>query len=327
MEHRSGNLNVRITGMILIECLVFLLTILLALVDSSHWPGAFFYITMLSVVAMNMANGVYQSAVYGVAGKLPLSYSNAVVLGSNICGTLVTLINIISKALAPDPRTAAIYYFVGTLAVLIACLITFHVLPLNPYYRHFGGQRDGDQEEQPKRRFRLVFSQIWPQCLNVFTVFFVTLSIFPAVHSDVQSMGQLEGILGSYFTLISCFLVFNACAMIGNLIPGIGCWPSPQRLWIPVFARFLFVPFFLLCNYKPEERLWPVWVTNDYVFVMGGSLMGLTSGYFSSLCMMYAPKSVDPQDAGTASMMASFFLMLGIFSGINSSFILAAIVT
>lgn len=316
--------------MILIECAVFIVTIILALVDSSSWPGPFFYITMISVVIMNMANGVYQSAVYGVVAKLPMSYSNAVVLGSNISGTLTTLINIASKAMAPDPRTAAVYYFVGTLAVLVACLITFLTLPLNRFYRHF--EKSGEESDDvpvllPKRQYGLVFKQIWPQCLNVFTVFFVTLSIFPAVHANISSMGQLDGILGSYFTLITCFLVFNGFAMIGNLIPGIICWPGPDKLWIPVFARFLFIPFFLMCNYRAETRSWSVWVTNDYVFVIGGSLMGVSSGYYSSLAMMYAPREVDQEHAATAAMMASFFLMLGIFSGINSSFLLSALVT
>ena len=324
----NGNLTARITTTILIEILVFIVTILFALVDSSEWPGTFFYLTMGSVVVMNMANGVYQSTLYAVVAKLPMSYSNAVVLGSNISGTLTTIINIISKALAPDPRSAAVYYFVGTLAVLIACLISFHMLPLNKFYRHFDRIQDDEMTTTvQKRQYMLVFKHIWPQCLNVFTVFFVTLSIFPAVHANISSTGQLDGALGSYFTLVTCFFVFNFCAMIGNLIPNIICWPGPNRLWIPVFVRFLFIPFFLMCNYKPEERSWPVWVNNDYVFVVAGSLLGLSSGYYSSLSMMYAPRQVDAVHAETAAMMASFFLMLGIFMGINSSFILSAIVT
>lgn len=316
--------------MILIECVVFIVTIILALVDSTSWPGAFFYITMISIVIMNMANGVYQSAVYGAVAKLPMSYTSAVVLGSNICGTLTTVIQIASKAMAPNPRTAAVYYFVATLAVLIACLISFLVLPINRFYRHF--EKSSEESDDmpialPKRHYRLVFKQIWPQCLNVFTVFFVTLSIFPAVHANIKSMGQLDDLLGDYFTPVTCFLVFNGFAMIGNLIPSIGCWPGPDRLWIPVFARFLFIPFFLMCNYKSDVRTWPVWVTNDHVFVIGGSLMGLSSGYYSSLSMMYAPREVDQEHAATAAMMASFFLMFGIFCGINSSFVMSALVT
>jgi len=54
---------------------------------------------------------------------------------------------------------------------------------------------------------------------------------------------------------------------------------------------------------------------------LGGVVLGLSSGYYSSLCMMYAPKCVPPEHAGTAGMMAAAFLVLGIFVGINFSFV------
>jgi len=339
-QSKSGNMTVRVTAMILVECAVCLLTLTLALTDTSAWQGTFFYLTMLSVVIMNMASGVYQSAVYGVAAKLPMSYSNAVVLGSNISGTLVSIVDIVSHAIAPDARTSALYYFVGTLGILIACFASFHVLPLNKFYRHFdqsaSRNHEYDDEEGESvinqvsfykrlQDYWIIFKQIWPQCLNVFMVFFVTLSIFPAVHSSVASSGQLAS-LGDYFTPVTCFLLFNATAMIGNLIPNWFIFPGPKHLYIPVFGRLLFIPFFLLCNYKPNERTWPVWFNNDYVYVGGASLLGLTSGYFSSLSMMYAPRGVEPHQAGLAAMMASFFLMFGLFVGINGSFILSKLV-
>ena len=337
-QSRSGNMTVRVTAMIVIECLVCLLTLSLALTDSTSWPICFFYITMVSVVVMNMASGVYQSAVYGVAAKLPMTYSNAVVLGSNISGTLVSVVDIISHAIAPDARTSALYYFVGTLGILIACLISFHVLPFNNFYRHFdqsgrhGNAVDDEEEDilpvsfiKRLHDYWTIFQQIWPQCLNVFMVFFVTLSIFPAIHSSVESSGQMLS-LGSYFTPVTCFLLFNATAMIGNLIPNWIIFPGPKHLYIPVFARLLFIPFFLLCNYKPHLRVWPVIFNNDYVYVTGGCLLGLSSGYFSSLSMMYAPRGVDSRQAGLAAMMASFFLMLGLFVGINASLWLSMLV-
>jgi len=164
------------------------------------------------------------------------------------------------------------------------------------------------------------------QCLNVFMIFFVTLSIFPAVHAKVASCGQLHWLTDKYFSPVTCFLTFNVCAMLGNLIPNWITVPSPSRLWIPVFARVLFIPFFLFCNYSPQTRQWPVYFANDYVYLTGGILLGLSSGYYSSLAMMYAPRSVKPEDAPTAGMMAAFFLMLGIFAGVNFSFLLSSVV-
>jgi len=54
--------------------------------------------------------------------------------------------------------------------------------------------------------------------------------------------------------------------------------------------RAVFIPFFMFCNFKPEKRTLPVLFGNDYVYCVGGLLMALTNGYFSSLSMMFAPR-------------------------------------
>lgn len=175
-----------------------------------------------------------------------------------------------------------------------------------------------------------VFCMAWKQCVNVFLVFFVTLSIFPVIQSDVKPVD--ENFFGSvettnkYFSNVCCFLVFNMFAMIGNIIPNYVTIPGPDRLWIPVMLRFIFIPLFLYCNYAPTKRVWPVLIESDWIFIIAGIAFGLSSGYLSSLCMMYAPKTVPPEYAGTAGMIAAACLILGIFCGINFSSFLAWLV-
>ena len=56
--------------------------------------------------------------------------------------------------------------------------------------------------------------------------------------------------------------------------------------------RFLFLPFFVLCNYRPMgvERLWPTLIHWDHVYWGGGALFAVTGGYLSSLALMYCPR-------------------------------------
>ena len=49
----------------------------------------------------------------------------------NLSGTIVSIISIISLAMSPNPRTAAIYYFITALFILLACFDTYFALPLN----------------------------------------------------------------------------------------------------------------------------------------------------------------------------------------------------
>lgn len=81
-----------------------------------------------------MANGIYNNSVFGMAAKLPTKYVGAVVLGTNLSGTFTSVANIASISIAPDARTAAIYYFTTALFVLLACFDTYFALPLNVSY-------------------------------------------------------------------------------------------------------------------------------------------------------------------------------------------------
>lgn len=334
----GGSLSARITGGLFVEVIIFVTTVVLAMVDSSAWPGAFFWITMTTVVILNMAGGIYQNTVYGMAAKLPFKYTGAVVLGSNISGTFSAVINVISLALAPDKRTSAIYYFITALFVLLACFDSFFALPLNRFYR-YNERRIQRQEEENKSNTRkdaskgrtpyfYILKKCAPQCFNVFFIFFITLSVFPTVYSDITVIDENFIIPPKFFVTVTCFLTFNFFAMVGNMLPGLYSFPGPRWLWIPVVMRVLFIPFFLLCNYHPggAERVLPVLISNDWAYWIGGVLLGLTSGYYSSLAMMYCPGTVEPEYAGIAGMFGAACLITGIFCGINFSIVMPIIV-
>lgn len=368
----SENLKVRVNFTLVIEAIVFTVTIILAIIDSSKWPAYFFYLTMATVVLLNMASGIYQNCVFGTGAKFPGAYTNAILIGSNCSGTFTSIVDLLSIWLAPKPQEAAIYYFATALFVITICLITYNLLPLSPFFRYYdrpaaqdnsneiefiiakesGNQEQSDEipetlrktvdamvprpkEESSEKKkinsFRddlnqkwQVFLKCWPQCLNVFLTFFVTLALFPSILADIKQ--SQENFDKRYFTSFACFFIFNIYALVGNLISGWTTWPGKHKLWIFVLARFLFVPFFLFCNFHPASRHWPVLINNDIIFITGNVLFAVTSGYLSSLCMMFASSNLQPDEAPKAGMLAAFFLVLGIFLGIHSSFFLAWIV-
>ncbi|CAG2232951.1 ENT1_2_3 [Mytilus edulis] len=238
----------RIAISIVIMTMIFIGTVVLAMLDSSTWSVEFFYITMIMAAVLNMATGVYQNSTFGLAAILPMKYTNAIVLGN-----------------------------------------------------------------------------IWVQAVSVWFVFFVTLAIFPGVWANIKRIDfPLED---QYWAPIFCFLSFNLFAFLGNLTSEFIRVPGHRWVWIPVAIRGLLIPFFLMCNFKPEERIFDVLIENDYIYIVGGVVLGFTSGYFSSLCMMYGPKLVDQQYAGTAGMIMAFFLVLGIGTGVNFSLVLGLLTT
>ncbi|KYN01719.1 Equilibrative nucleoside transporter 1 [Cyphomyrmex costatus] len=333
----GGNLTTRIVWSIFVLVLVFVFTVILAMTDSSGWPGIFFWITMISVVVLNTANGIYQNSVFGMAAKLPIKYTGAVVLGSNISGTFTAIINFLAQIMAPNARTAAIYYFITALFILLACFDTYFALPINRFYRYHEllhqketnkRQLENNSRGKSKPAYWKVFKACFPQCFNIFFIFFVTLALFPSVQSDIQSSDKNFVIPSEYYSSVMCFLTFNITAMLGSLIASLVQWPSKKYLVIPVILRIVYIPLFLICNYQPigTERILPVLIKNDYVFWVIAVTMGLSSGYLSSLSMMYCPRMVDSQYASTAGMFGAASLMTGIFTGILFSMVMPSIV-
>lgn len=66
-----------------------------------------------------------------MVATLPIKYTGAVVLGSNISGLFTSLISLASGVIFDHPRTAAIYYFITAMFVLLLCFDTYFALPLN----------------------------------------------------------------------------------------------------------------------------------------------------------------------------------------------------
>jgi len=174
-----------------------------------------------------------------------------------------------------------------------------------------------------------VFKKIWLQLLNIVLIYFVSLSVFPALIANVKQVNNI--IDDKYFAPVFCFLSFNLFATIGNALAQVPkLWkPGPKVLIIFSLLRLLFIPFFLFCNYFPPntDRKLPVYIHSDWIYILGGILMAATSGYLSSLCMMYAPKCVQPKYSSTAGMMAALTIILGILAGINFSLVYPWIIT
>lgn len=333
--HMGGDLTKRIVYSILFELVIFIVTVLLAILDSTNWQDVFFWVTMVSIVLLNIANGIYQNTIYGMAATLPIKYTGAVVLGSNVSGLFTAIVDICSSSMFSSHRTSAIYYFITAMLILMLCFDTYFALPLNKFFRYYSALRS--QETKPltgshdvsRVPYWTVMKQAGPQLFNIFFTFFVTLSIFPAIYSDIKPVSENFWISPEMYSSITCFLTFNLFAMLGSLTTSWIQWPKPRFLCVPVIMRVVFLPLFLVCNYLPKgiDRSLPVLISNDWVYWIIAIIMSYSSGYLSSLGMMYAPQSVLPKYQITAGMFGAAMLITGIFSGILFSFVLPSMVT
>ncbi|CAP33524.1 Protein CBG15231 [Caenorhabditis briggsae] len=335
----KGGLTGRITVGLSIVAVCVITTMAFIYVETQTWLTSFFVLTIATIIILNGANGVYQNSIFGLASELPFKYTNAVIIGNNLCGTFVTLLSMSTKAMTRNILDRAFAYFSIALITLIFCFISFLVLQKQRFYQFYSNRAETQRakhEESAGNQGKLTtyiatFKEAFPMLINVFLVFFVTLSIFPGVMmyvKDEKNGGTYDFPLPqNYFMDVTTFLQFNVFAFIGSIVAGRKQWPSPNKLWIPVYLRLLYIPFFAFCNYLPETRTWPVFFESTWIFVIVAASMSFGSGYFSGLAMMYTSKSVDPMRAQVAGMMAGFFLISGIVSGLIFTMVIKAFVT
>ncbi|RWS21757.1 equilibrative nucleoside transporter 1-like isoform X2, partial [Leptotrombidium deliense] len=285
------SLTFRIFACIVLEVVIFAGTIALAVINTDSWVEIFFIITMISIVLINMANGVFQSCLYAVAAKLPMKYTNAVTTGLNISGIFTAIAMIIAIAASSTMVMEAVYYFSASILYLIISFVTYIFVPNNAFFKHYQSLKSkeletespaeinenenaimqGNDDESDNSKIRTWIKNTrgcWMQCANVFVIYFVSLSIFPAIQANIAPVSDI--INAEYFSPVFCFLSFNLFSMVGNLIAGRYKLFSKKTLWIPSVIRLLFIPIFLFCNYYPKQRKLPVLFDDDYSYICIG---------------------------------------------------------
>lgn len=115
-----------------------------------------------------------------------------------------------------------------------------------------------------------VVKKLWLEAIEVFYIFFVTLSLFPGVMFGIK--GDMPNLLETGWLAVIYVSLFQVFDYVGRQFTSIGIFPA-KYVWFPVALRTVFFPLFVLCV-KPL-----VFVSNWW----GWSFMVIfatTNGYF-----------------------------------------------
>jgi equilibrative nucleoside transporter 1/2/3 len=170
-------------------------------------------------------------------------------------------------------------------------------------------------------KFKEVFGHVKVQALSVFSVFAVTLLIFPSTTVQIQSNSSDRVFLELWIPL--SFLNFNLFDFLGRILAGCVVYPChPKTLWIPTAARLVFPVLFLLCN-TGETGWLPNVLNADFYPIVIMALFALSNGYLGSVLMMTGPSmTTKVEDKGTAATIMATLLTFGLLFGSLSSFLL-----
>ncbi len=293
------------------------------------------------VFLSGMSTAVGFNCIVGLASQFPPEYVGAVMLGQGVAGVVVGAIRIITKASFGETpsgvSTSTLLYFLLAAGVEVLCIIFYFVLIRTTFAKYhmakatavhdmsesasassldkesdalLAGSGGRGSTEAPKASVRVVLRKVLLQGFTVWSVFFVTLSMFPGMTSLIEGT---EGDFppGDWFGIANIFL-FQIFDFVGRTLPRWVVIIPPRLLWIFSVARVVFGALFILCI-RPLGH--PIFASNYASFVIM-VFFALTNGYFGTLAMMFAPKFVADHEKNVAGMIMSVFLQLGIFTAV-----------
>ncbi|TDH01115.1 hypothetical protein EPR50_G00176920 [Perca flavescens] len=325
--------NVRILSSLFVILLVFLVTTVLVKVDTSDCRTEFFIVTLASVAVVSGASNLFCGSVFGISGHFPMRISQALISGQAMGGTLSAVASIVDLAAAKDVTDSALAYFLTADVFILLCIISYLLLPKLAYSRHYtlaatctssgvvseGGAAAGTGKTTSIPPLQPILRKTWVLGVSVFYVFCISISVFPAVSSGIQSINKDSGSpwTTTYFVPLTSFLLYNVADFCGRQATAWLQVPGPTSRVLPalVLCRSVIVPLFMFCNYQPRDHLHTVLFGHDLYPVVFNCLLGLTNGYLGTLPMIYGPKVVPRELAEATGVVMSFFLTLGLAVG------------
>jgi len=325
--------------------LLFIFTSVMVKIDTDGWQSTFMYVTLASVVFININAAIFQGGILGIAGKFPPAYMGAVFSGQAVGGIFASGANVVFLAIGATPTQSAFFCFILSVIFLGTAMAAYLFATRSDFYKYYLAENteqsspddhkllDAAPETKSKIPVKVnplsVLLSIWPYGLAVLMCFLVTLGCFPAITLRVVSTlkpekGSLEveGAWSSiFFVPVTCFLLFNVGDYLGRQIAEWVQWPKPgkkESVIVLAFSllRLMFLPLFLMCNLSPDTRtIIPVYFYSDTAYIIIMAIFSITNGYVGSVCMISAPQTVREEEAQTAASLMVALLGIGLGTG------------
>ncbi|KAJ4974904.1 hypothetical protein NE237_008078 [Protea cynaroides] len=280
-----------------------------------------YYVTVVAVGLSGVADALVQGGITGSAGELSGRYMQAVVAGTAASGVLVSILRIVTKAIfAQDGqglRRSANLYFSVSIVVMGVCIVFYNIadrLPIIKYYKDLkieAVKEDKIDEEAGLLSGSLLRKTLWDIVgtvkwygFGIVLIYIVSLSIFPGyITEDVHSE-----ILRDWYPVL-LITGYNVFDLVGKFLTAIYILESSKVAVGGCIARWLFYPLFLLCLHGPK------FLQTEIPVTVLTCLLGLTNGYFTSVLMIKATKTVQIQHAQTTGIVLVLFLVIGLAVG------------
>ncbi|KZC09006.1 PREDICTED: equilibrative nucleoside transporter 3 [Dufourea novaeangliae] len=331
-------LRIRMVGSQCTILLLFIMTTVLVKINTDKWQDAFVAVTLTTVAFVNAASAIFGGSLMGIVGRFSPKYITAMSSGQALGGIFTAATEICSLWIGASPILSGLVYFIVGDIILFLSLIAYIVLEEAAFFRHHMVEKSPENMERefsvtgevtfPQGitiSYSRIVKRIWQYGVSVFLVFFISLSVYPAVTVLVESQYKGKGHAWNdvYFVPTVTYLIFSMGDYVGRIFSGIFQWPKnkPWQVMLLSSLRVIFIPALMFCNAQPRHHL-PVYIHNDLYYILLTILFAISNGYLCNLTFILAPTVVDSQEKEIASAMIGAFLGIGLVSGAGLSLVM-----
>ncbi|CAG2162274.1 unnamed protein product [Oppiella nova] len=328
--HKIGDNVKNLTSFVMI-IVIFIMTTIFVKINTDLYQQTFFSLTIASIVLLSTSAGTLQSSASGIASLFPSQCMHAMVSGQAVSGLFAAMAQVLALMGHWEVVNTAFYYFLMADITLVLSLIMYLYTKQTDFYRHH--KQRVKQSRRQMQSFALssehnflqsIVYEIWPHLLSSTLVFWVTLSVFPAITVLVAPQRPDTSYwTGKYFIPVTCFLLYNLSDLMGRFAGRFCPIPAHSRhtVLVVAIARVALIPLIMLCNALPRAHL-PVVFASEVYYVLFITLLGFSNGFVLINVMINGPTLVGYQYRERAGFLLVCCLGAGLTLGSFSSNIL-----
>ncbi|KAG6618665.1 Equilibrative Nucleoside Transporter (ENT) Family [Phytophthora cinnamomi] len=290
----------------------------------------------------SIATAFIDSSTIALVSQYPQRVQESFQLGVGLSTLIGSLYRDLTKLVFPADQLLAsslIYFYTGALTIALCIGAFYKVMALKITRKYLLRKADSSvelTERSPllahKRQsgsdpFSVagpaptkwsVLKKVWHLEALILAVFLASLSVWPPLVTEIKTYNFPSLQESGWWSLILLTL-FSISDCVGRFVVNHRFGLTPGNVWIPILARFVFVPIII-----GIVKGW--WLQSDIWSVLSVLTLGFGNGYLGTLTIIFVSESVHSDEQHLIGPFTSFFLNSGLVLGSTVGLILEKVV-
>jgi equilibrative nucleoside transporter 1/2/3 len=279
----------------------------------------------------SIATAFIDSSTIALVSQYPQRVQESFQLGVGLSTLIGSVYRDLTKLVFPADQLLAsslIYFYTGALTIALCIGAFYKVMALRITKKYLLRKADSSvelTERSPllteKRQSGsdpcsidgaaptkwTVLRKVWHLEALILAVFLASLSVWPPLVTEIKTYNFPLLQESGWWSLILLTL-FSVSDCVGRFIVNHRFGLTASNVWIPILARFVFVPIII-----GIVKEW--WLQSDIWSVLSVVVLGFGNGYLGTLTIIFVSESVHTDEQHLIGPFTSFFLNSGLVLG------------